>query len=70
MEVTVKAKKWGDSLGIILPKEVVREGNLKADDTLKVDVFKEADLSDLFGTLKRKVSGQKFKDMAREGWGK
>ncbi len=70
MEITVKAKKWGDSLGIILPKEIVREGNLKADDNLIVEVFKESDLSDLFGTLKRKVSGQKFKDMAREGWGK
>lgn len=70
MEILVKAKKWGDSLGIILPKEVVREGNLKAEDKLIVEVFKESDLSDLFGTLKTKISGQKFKDMAREGWEK
>ena len=26
------------------------------------------DVTDTFGRLKRKVSGQKFKDMARKGW--
>ena len=31
---------------------------------------KEADLTDIFGTLKRKMSGQEFKDLAREGWEK
>ena len=29
-----------------------------------------ADISETFGSLKRKVSGQKFKDMVREGWKK
>ena len=69
MEIAVKAKKWGDSIGIILPKEVVKAEKIEPNDNLKVEVFKEADFSDLVGTLKRKVSGQKFKDMAREGWG-
>ncbi|MBS3133041.1 AbrB/MazE/SpoVT family DNA-binding domain-containing protein [Candidatus Woesearchaeota archaeon] len=70
MEITAKAKRWGDSLGIILPKKMIDAEGIKPDDTLKVEVFKEADFSGLFGTLKTKISGQKLKDMAREGWGK
>lgn len=36
----------------------------------KKDNFKPqiADLTDIFGALKRKMSGQDFKDMVREGW--
>ncbi|MFA6888798.1 MAG: hypothetical protein WC254_04865 [Candidatus Woesearchaeota archaeon] len=26
------------------------------------------DLKNIFGTLKTKMTGQKFKDLAREGW--
>ena len=68
MEMIVKARKWGDSVGIILPRKVIAGSGIKPDDVLRVEVFKEADFSDLFGTLKRGVSGQRFKDMAREGW--
>lgn len=70
MEITAKAKKWGDSIGIILPKKMVDEANIKPEDMLKVEIFREADFSDLVGTLKTKLSGQKLKDMAREGWEK
>ena len=41
---------------------------LKPKGKVKVEVVKSADISDTFGKLKRKISGQKFKDMAREGW--
>ncbi|MBI2137299.1 AbrB/MazE/SpoVT family DNA-binding domain-containing protein [Candidatus Woesearchaeota archaeon] len=68
MDMVVKARKWGDSVGIILPKRVIAGSGIKPDDILRVEVFKEADFSDLFGTLERRVSGQRFKDMAREGW--
>lgn len=33
-----------------------------------VEVVKKADLTALFGSLKRKMSGQKFKDLVRAGW--
>ncbi len=31
--------------------------------------FKKADLRNVFGTLKTEMTGQEFKDLAREGWG-
>ena len=68
MAIEVKVKKWGNSLGIILPKELVNEKNIKINDKINVDIGVKADLSDIFGTLDMGMSGQKFKDMVRKGW--
>ena len=69
MATELVIKKWGNSLGVVLPKELVQKRHLKENDKVMVEVVKEADLTKLFGFLKRKMSGQKFKDIAREGWG-
>ena len=61
-------KKWGNSIGIILPRELVEKEKLKERDKILVEVVKEADLTKVFGSLKRKMSGQEFKDLVREGW--
>jgi len=66
----VIAKKWGSSIGIIVPKEIVEKQGIKAGDDIVVNIFKKGDLSDIFGKLKTKMTGQEFKDMAREGWKK
>ena len=70
MTATVIARKWGNSLGIALPKELVEKQNIKEGDKLVLPiVIKKADLSKIFGSIKTGMKGQKFKDMAREGWG-
>jgi len=68
MATEVIAKKWGNSIGIVLPKDFVEKQGIEENDKIFVDVVKEANLKHLFGSLKRKMSGQKFKDMVREGW--
>ncbi len=68
MAIEVKTKKWGNSIGVVLPKEVIEEKGIKENQKILVEVIKKADLSDIFGTLKRKLSGQEFKDFVREGW--
>lgn len=71
MTAVAVARKWGNSLGITLPKELVERQNIKAGDKLVLPfVIKKANLSKIFGSIKTGMSGQKFKDMAREGWGK
>ena len=46
---------------------MVNRNNLKSNK--KEIVIKKADLSDIFGLVKkRKMSGQKMKDLAREDW--
>ena len=31
MEIKAKTKKWGNSIGVLIPKEIVREENIKPD---------------------------------------
>lgn len=71
MTSTIVVRKWGNSLGITLPKELVEGQNIKEGDKIVLPVvIKKANLSKIFGSIKTGMSGQKFKDMAREGWGK
>ena len=71
MAVVVVARKWGNSLGITLPKELVEQQSIKEGDTLSLPaVIKKTDLSKVFGSIKTGENGQSFKDRAREGWGK
>ena len=71
MEATSKARKWGNSLGIVLPNELVTDHNIREGDELEVKVKKKnAGLGDLRGLLKGKLkeSVQQLKDESREGW--
>lgn len=68
MPVELTVKKVGNSVGIIFPKKVVEERNLHENEKILIEIVKEADLSDIFGTLERRMSGQRFKDMVKSGW--
>ena len=55
IEATVK--KWGNSLGIILPSEVIKNKNLK--EGIRIDVIiqekNKTKVKDIFGILKGKI---------------
>lgn len=68
MAVETTVKKWGNSVGVIFPKEFAAKKHLKVNEKVLIEVVKEADIKKLFGSLERKMSGQKFKDMVRKGW--
>ncbi|MEK6898668.1 MAG: hypothetical protein AABW79_01055 [Nanoarchaeota archaeon] len=69
MAVEVKLKRWGNSMAVIVPNRIIEDRNLKENDSIIIEVVKKANISHTFGSLKkRKMSGQKFKDMVREGW--
>ena len=64
----LKVRKVGNSLGVIFPKEFVREKRIRENEIVFVNVVKRGDLSKLFGSLKFKESGQQIKDEMRKGW--
>ena len=68
MAIELTIRKWGNSFGAVIPIEVVEKENLKENSKIKIELVKEANLKPVFGALKRKMSGQEFKDMVREGW--
>ncbi len=70
MAIEVEIKKWGNSIGIILPKFILDSQGLKERDKIIINIVKKADLSKTFGREKRTMTGQEFKDIVRQGWEK
>lgn len=67
METQVKVRKWGNSYGILLPKEFLEKQNIRENSKIFVRIRKANDLSDVFGSFKEwKVDSQKVKDRIRE----
>ncbi|MEK6926497.1 MAG: hypothetical protein AABW50_04430 [Nanoarchaeota archaeon] len=52
MEVLVKAKKIGGSLGVIIPREVVEKERIFPEDSLNVTIEKKNDLDFLWAVNK------------------
>lgn len=67
-ETIVTIRKWGNSLGVTLPNELVEKNRLSPNDKLILELKKVDNLDDLFGTLKTKKTAQQIKDELREGW--
>lgn len=71
-KVRVKAKRWGSSLGFIIPNEVVREQKIREGDELEIELQKATDIEKLFGIARGKrqagVTTQQIKDELRAGW--
>ena len=41
METTVKPKKWGNSIGVIIPKEIIEQENITLEDELILHIEKK-----------------------------
>lgn len=73
MEEGIKtvAKKWGSSIGIIIPKEIVESKKIRENDKLIIEIKTRPLAKEFFGIFKGKIkkSTQELKDDARKGWG-
>jgi antitoxin component of MazEF toxin-antitoxin module len=60
--INCKTKKWGNSLGIVIPKEEVQHLELKEDQQIVVEIIKtEHPLKELFGAAKNnKITKEEF----------
>ena len=68
IEVETTPRKWGNSIGISLSKEVVEQANIKPDKSIRLFIpDKKINLAKVFGTLKIKESAQAILDKIREG---
>ena len=56
MEIETKTKRWGSSLGIIIPKELVKKERLQEGQEIRVNILsgKKTTGADIFGKLKFK----------------
>ena len=72
MEVKTIARKWGNSIAVILPKNLVETSRIRENDEVIVEVRKKKLLAgEMFGRFpewKSKRSTQELKDEMRRGW--
>ena len=67
MEAETKIKKWGNSLGIVVPVELVRKLELKGGSVVKIEVKKKKKL-DGFGLAKGKSKFTEEKESHEKFW--
>ena len=41
-------KKWGNSMGVLIPKEVVEREKIKINEKIIFNIVKKADLTNIF----------------------
>ena len=70
MEIKIKARRWGNSIALILPKIVVDAKGIKENDELSVEIKTNPLAGELFGKFSpstKKIT-QKIKDDMKKGW--
>ncbi|MBI2672361.1 hypothetical protein HYX16_05490 [Candidatus Woesearchaeota archaeon] len=59
--IIAKTKKWGNSIGLIIPKEEAKKMHIGEDQEIGIEVVKkENPLRELFGALKFKKSTEQL----------
>jgi len=70
VETEVKTRKWGSSIGVVLPKEIVDEIGIKPNEMVVIEVKKRVKVKDVFGMFQEwKRPTQEIVDEAKKGWG-
>ncbi len=60
-------RKWGNSLGVVIPREEASKEGLHENDEVEIVIRKAVDIRQLFGKYKFRDL-QSLKDELREGW--
>ena len=67
--IETRVKRWGNSFGVVIPREVVESENIREDEDVRLIIVKKSSkvFKETFGIGKGKLkkSGQEFKDEAR-----
>ncbi len=72
MAIEVKTKKWGSSIGIVIPREAVERLNIKPEEEIIIEIEKKNNvLKELFGKAKfKKSTEQILKEVRKDLEGK
>jgi len=66
MVIQTKTKRWGNSIGIIIPSETVEKLNIKPEDEVVIEIEKKGNvLREMFGTMKSKKTARQIVNETR-----
>ena len=67
MAIQVKTKKWGNSIGIIIPSETIERFNIRPEEEIIIEIEKKNNLlEELFGKAKLKKPTERIVKGVRE----
>jgi antitoxin component of MazEF toxin-antitoxin module len=69
VNIEVTTRRWGNSIGVIIPKDIVKKENLKENIKINILISKNSNvLDETFGILKGRLkkSSQQMKDEFRK----
>ncbi|MBS3054131.1 MAG: AbrB/MazE/SpoVT family DNA-binding domain-containing protein [Candidatus Aenigmarchaeota archaeon] len=65
--VKIRARAWGNSVGLVIPKEIAEKEGIKPGKEVEILITKKTNvLKETFGTMKFKKSAQEMKDELRK----
>ncbi len=69
-EAELQVRKWGRSMGVVIPKTVAIQEHIKSGDTVKLLILKKSNpIKKTFGTFKfKKNTEQMLKEADEEAW--
>lgn len=67
-EIEVQTRKWGNSLGIAIPKRIIEEEALHENQKVVIEIKRVVDIKRIKGLASFKKSAQEIKDEMRSGW--
>lgn len=65
----VVVKRIGNSLGVLIPREVVERTGIMEGDTVEIEVTRKVNLREMYGAVSFVKSSQELKDELRGEWG-
>ena len=70
MEVLAQIRKWGRSLGVVIPQDATKKEGLKEGNKVRLIISKPGNpFKEMFGTLKAKrPTKQSLRELRKEGW--
>ena len=61
MAIEVRTKRWGNSIGIVIPMEAIERLNIKPEEKIIIEIEKKSNvLKEMFGKAKFKKSAKKM----------
>lgn len=70
MEIKVIPRRWGSSIAVIIPREVVEREKIKENKEITISLKNRPLAGNFFGKFPRNSNrtAQEIKDELREGW--
>ena len=69
MEIQTKTRKWGRSIGVVLPIDFVKKNKIKENELISLEI-KRKNIREVFGTSKKVDESLKEEILReiKEGW--